>query len=537
MTCPTPWILSMHADGELPPADANAVARHAQDCAACRGTLAALATERDALRTLLQSELDGVSIPTFVAPSRPRAWFALAAAVAVVGTLIDLFWSGVAAAVPSGLHWLNPFAPGELAERAVRIVSFIANEDTTMWTSTVNVIGFVFFLVLLAGGAAVAARHRPAAALLAALLALVVPFSGQAFEIRRGPLVTLAAGELVDDTLLATGETIVIDGDVSGDLLAFGRSVTVRGSVAGDLIAGAETVSIEGAVGGNVVGGGRAFSLLGASVGRNVYGGGRDFELATATSVDGNAIAFGETVTIDGNVRRDLKGFGQTVTIGGTVDGDVEGFGEAIVLLPSARIGGDLVAHIGALDDLRVAAGAVVGGATREELGERTERERNRYLTVGYYVGEIVLLGAAFVTGLLLLAVFPALRTLSLPNAMVAVRTGGIGLAAAVALPIAALVACITVIGIPLGILIFVLGALGLYLGKAVVAQLIGSALFRAPHGLPHYAVTLLTGLVLIRVVINVPFVGGFANLLLTLVGFGLLVSVLVARLQRGPLE
>ena len=63
MTCPAPWILSMHADGELPPTDANSVACHAQDCAACRSTLAVLTAERIAtvfgVETIITDDASG----------------------------------------------------------------------------------------------------------------------------------------------------------------------------------------------------------------------------------------------------------------------------------------------------------------------------------------------------------------------------------------------------------------------------------------------------------------------------------------------
>ena len=58
--------------------------------------------------------------------------------------------------------------------------------------------------------------------------------------------------------------------------------------------------------------------------------------------------------------------------------------------------------------------------------------------------------------------------------------------------------------------------------------------MFQAPQGPPHHAATLITGLVIVVVAINLPLIGGFANFVLTLVGFGVIVSLLLARLNRG---
>jgi hypothetical protein len=253
-----------------------------------------------------------------------------------------------------------------------------------------------------------------------------------------------------------------------------------------------------------------------------------------AAEIVGNAITFGESIDIDGRVGTDVQGFGATMRVSGNVEGDVEGHAARITLLPSARVGGNVTAHVDSADDLDIASGAVVGGNVDTQLVEREQR-RNRYLTLGHYVRQVVRLGAMFLAGLLLLTVFPVLRDVSLPNAVAVLRSGGIGLAAAVTLPVAALLLCITIVGIPIGILTFVLGAIGLYLSKIVIAQIIGRAVFRAPEAPPHFAATLITGLVIVIVAINLPFVGGIANFVLTLVGFGIIVSLLLARFNRAP--
>ena len=334
--------------------------------------------------------------------------------------------------------------------------------------------------------------------------------------------------------MIAIGQTIVVDGNVNGDLLAFGGTVTVRGNVTGDLITGAETVTVEGIVGGNVLGGGRGVTLRGARVGRNLFAAGRDIDIGGDADVGGNALTFGNNIQVDGRVGIDLKSFGQDVTVSGNVQRDAEAFAREVTLLPSARIGRNLTAHLDDTDKLQITQGATVGGTIDRQLVGREQR-RNPYLTVGYYVRQVVRLGAAFLTGLALLWMFPSLRTLTLPNAVAALRAGGIGLVTAVTAPVAALLACITIVGLPLGILTFMLGLIALYFSKAVVAQLIGRALFQGPAGTPHYAATLLAGFVVVIVAINVPYIGGFVNAVLTLVGLGLIVEQLLGGFRHSP--
>jgi cytoskeletal protein CcmA (bactofilin family) len=347
--------------------------------------------------------------------------------------------------------------------------------------------------------------------------------------------VTVAADETINDTLLAAGQSVSIDGTINGDLLAFGQEVTVRGNVTGNLVTGAQSVTIEGTVGGSVLSGGENVTLENARIGRDLYGFGNTVEIASTTNVTGNAIAGAERVDVDGRVGLDLRGFGANVRVSGNVEGDVDGFGRTITLLPTARVGGNVTAHVDSAGDLDIQPGAVVGGTRNEQVAERGARPaRNSYGNVGFYVNQVVRFAAAFLTGLLLLWVFPVLRTVTLPNVVAVLVSGGIGLATAVTLPIAALIVCFTIVGIPIAILTFLLGAIGLYFSKTIVAQIIGRALFRSPNGPPHYAATLAVGLAIVIVVINLPWIGGFANLVLTLVGLGLIVTVLFGHFNRG---
>src|SRR5690606_31640841 len=126
------------------------------------------------------------------------------------------------------------------------------------------------------------------------LAAVALPPRADAVEIRRGEgLMTVAAGETIGDTLMIFGESISIDGNVTGDLIAFGRRVSVRGNVGGDVITGAELVTVEGAVAGNVIGFARELTLTGARVAGNLYGFGNTGLVATGAEVGGNAATLG----------------------------------------------------------------------------------------------------------------------------------------------------------------------------------------------------------------------------------------------------
>jgi hypothetical protein len=527
----------MYADGALSAREAMLLERHAATCAACRARIEALREESAVLRTALRHADDLAPIPRFVPPPSARDFVVLVASVVLIGGFSRAFWSTLAAAIPTELNWLNPFESGVLFERATELVKFIVFEGTAMWTAAFNFIGATLVVAFVAWIAFSATRRRAFIGIAASLLAVAIalPSIGHALEIRHneaGPVI-VAGDETVNDTLLALGQTVSIDGTVNGDLVAFGQEVVVRGNVTGNVVTGAQSVTIEGTVGGTVLGAGEDVRLENARLGRDFYGFGNSVDVGPGANVTGNALGFGENVDLDGRVGIDFKGFGSRVTVSGAVERNVDGFGQTVTVESTARIGGNLTGHVDSAGDLKVADGAVIGGARSEQIVEREQR-RNHYETFGYYFSQVIRLAGAFLTGLVLLWLIPALREVSLPNAMAVLRSAGIGLAAAVTLPVAALIVCVTIIGIPLAVLTFVLGAIGLYFSKAVIAQIIGRGVLRNRPTPPHYAATLFVGLVIVIVAINLPWIGGFANLVLTLIGFGVIVSLIFERLNRG---
>lgn len=90
----------------------------------------------------------------------------------------------------------------------------------------------------------------------AAAAALLSP-PATALELRRAQgqssRVVIGSDEVIDDSVLATAETVIVEGTVTGNLLAFGRTVEIRGEVQGDVVTAGESVEASGRVGGNWV--------------------------------------------------------------------------------------------------------------------------------------------------------------------------------------------------------------------------------------------------------------------------------------------
>jgi hypothetical protein len=139
-----------------------------------------------------------------------------------------------------------------------------------------------------------------------------------------------------------------------------------------------------------------------------------------------------------------------------------------------------------------------------------------------FYVWQIIWLAAAFVTGLVLFWMFPALSRSTFANTQELLVSAGVGFVALIALPILAVIAAVTLVGLPIGLIALAGWAVGVYVAKIVVAAFLGQSLLGQGSGpAASTALVLLAGLVPIFIATNLPYIGGVINFLLVLVGLG----------------
>ena len=347
---------------------------------------------------------------------------------------------------------------------------------------------------------------------------LTVAPESQAFELRRDELrVIIAADEVIDDTLIVTAEDVVIDGTVTGDLMVAGESLSIRGRVDGVVFAAGESVQLEGTFAGSVFGAGEMVDLRGASVGGNFFGAGEKVVVHDDSEVGGNSALAGEEVELHGSVARGFRAAAGRVTVGGSVGGDMQGYGATVELTDTARIGGDLTLKTETEESAIIAPGATIDGAT--DLSGWPEEE-NEYTSAEFYLGKVLHILAAFVTGLVLFRVLPALGQAELAGGSEALVTAAIGATILVGTPVLAIVAIITLVGAPLGLLTLLLWLATLYAAGIVIACYIGRLILPGRESL---TLPLLVGLMLLVVVTNLPIVGGPIQLVAGILGLGLI--------------
>lgn len=327
----------------------------------------------------------------------------------------------------------------------------------------------------------------------------------------------------VDDAFLA-GDRIFAGGSFQQDLFAAGRTVTIAGDVQRNVFAGGATVEIERTVTDD------AFVAGGAVVVRE------------SARIAGDAFVAGRTVEMHGAIDGDLRVVGEMVTITGAVNGDVVVRAGTFTLAPTARIGGSLTYT--AEDRANVSPAATEAGGIRAQEPERRanvgrrDRDRDWAAVAGWSLGGII--------GLLLLAAvlqwaFPEL-VLQASDTMgdFVLKSFGLGLLTCIGLPFAGLILLFTIIGIPLGLLLWLVLALLLATATVIAAYglgLRGRVLFARTLEEPPYGARILwtlIGLVVLAVISWIPFVGGLIVWLFEITALGALVLTLWARF-RSP--
>jgi hypothetical protein len=95
-----------------------------------------------------------------------------------------------------------------------------------------------------------------------------------------------------------------------------------------------------------------------------------------------------------------------------------------------------------------------------------------------------------------------------------------------IAIPVAAIIALITLIGIPLGLILVGLYAIFLYLSWVIAGILLGRLILQILGTMePSLILSALIGLFILILVGWIPYLGGFVNLVVILFGLGIILQ------------
>ena len=532
-SCPSELTCAIYADGELIGNEAVEFEDHLGICPRCQDLVHAFQMERNALVGVMGNVEafagEGYPLPAF-APSPAQA-VKLMGLVLVFAALLrmglGLLWGYE---LPWSIAWLNPLhVSGQLSLLFSSGMYFI-QEGGWIMELLISSVGLAALGIMLISTSFILLRRSFGVTMVLGSLGLILVtgFTTQAvaIDIRTKEIVSIEADETIDDTLIAFGRTVRIDGVVTGDLIVFAQSIEIVGSVQGDVFSFGRNIEIDGQVGGGIAGFGQVIRI-GDAVGQSVFGFAQSILTRRDASIGGDLFAFAEDVSVGGTVGRNVTMFGSALTITGEVKRDVSFEGRLVAVHSSASIGGNLDVELPTDKNLQVDSTASVAGETIVEVFDLGQ-DQDESLPIWSFVYMAIWLAAAFVSGMMLFWSFPALGRMSLVDLRAILVSAGTGFLILIAMPIVAVVLCVTLIGLPAGLVTAAAWALGLYVSKIVVAHFLGTALLRPKQqNLRSMALSLLVGLVLVLVVVSLPYVGWIINLLLVILGLGAMGLVL----------
>lgn len=377
--------------------------------------------------------------------------------------------------------------------------------------------------------------HRRAIRFGAASLVVGLGLAGAALAHEVGDVVTVT--QPVNEDFYAAGESVEVRADVGGDLVVAAQRVTVNGRITGDLIAAGENVTVAGTLLDDARIAARSMTLTG-SVGDHLVAAGETVVVADPARVEGFAWLAGNRIDVQGAIGGDLRAAGQRVTISGTVRGNVELEAEDAVIADGAHVQGDLTWPRGHAPEIH--AGARVDGR-RIETEAREPEGMSMMEGPGIVVGIILGTLSLWLLTLVLRAVVPPVMQGA--ETLLRARPGlslAVGLLALIVAPIVAILAFVTVIGVPLGFVILAAYVALLVIGVPVAIDVVVDVVLgRARKGRPistgwRVLALALASLVFVALT-QIPIVGGLVALAAVLLGLGALVLRAVRRSAVGP--
>lgn len=357
------------------------------------------------------------------------------------------------------------------------------------------------------------------------LLLLAVLVRGAAAE---SIWVTTNQYALPDDQLIAGQLYVVADqaslgGVVADDvfLLAQGQAV-FSGTNGGDTWVVASQAQLGGRMLDHVRVAGQSVIVRG-DLERSLYALGSAVVLSTGCVVRGDVMAAGENVTLEGTVGGQVHIMAQSVTLAGNFAGNVNVVAQDIVVMPGAFVAGDL--RYTSPKELFLDNRSQLGGELQRVLPANAEQASSSP-SIASLVLLLIQAIAALLAGLAFSALFPRavgratrLVRFSLLRCMVA------GFSALFLVPVLALAAALTMVGLPLAILVAALAGSLLYVGKIVVALVLGGLLLRrrGPQSFGVAASAMAIGLFLLYGSFALPVIGGSLALAVAVIGSGAL--------------
>ena len=517
----------LYMEGQMERARAQEASAHAQDCEACRTLLRALEREARLLTRALIEENE--PLPARLAQLEARARRSMQW---IWGLVLGLAATGAYALYT---EYIYP-AQHELEKAGFggsNLLGLLIFQGAFWkgWQSMLTLIEVLAVLILVGFAAAFFRRRIRRGSALALVLAgfcavLTVTPASLATEVRSGQSTEIKSDENIKGDVYISGERTRVNGTVDGDVFAAGKDIDINGHVTGDVISAGTVLRIRGKVDGNVRSAGNTLSITG-SVGKNVMWFGETLDLDSSAKVGGGVTMFGKIGNIDGNLDRDILFYGESLHVTGGVGGGLRAKAESLTISSTAQVDGKV--HYEGPEQANVASGAKLAYPVEfKKLEHKHEYERGG----GYYVWRVIWTGAFALFGLVVFLLLPKFGEETVRAGEQIGASAGLGVLVLFGVPIAAIIACFTVVGLVLGITAMVLWIFMLISAQIVVGTVVGQWLMGKARETWPLIGRMVVGLVIVRLITTIPHLTFWTRLAVVLWGMGALSLAIYRRFQ-----
>jgi len=341
---------------------------------------------------------------------------------------------------------------------------------------------------------------------------LVLLIVGQAAVKKANQNVYLASDVVHQGNYYVAGTVIDIAGTVNGDVFAVGNSITVSGMVNGDVFAAASNIRISGQVDGNVRVAGSNVSVEG-KISRSLMAAGSNVFIGENAEIGRQAAMAGAVIDARGKIGGNLEAAGNMITVANEVGGN--GYirldeNSNLNFVGRGKITGDL--DYTAKEAMNFSSNQVGGQTNFHQL---TFKKEKKLLTGAYVFGKIINLFGFLIIGLIFISLAPKkvknVCDLMLNKPLLQIGRGVIWFFLT---PLVCVLLLITIIGIPLAVILGMVYAIMLYLGKVFAALAVGLWLAKI---FKWQKVTLLLaliiGVIIFSLIKGIPFLGWLIGL------------------------
>jgi cytoskeletal protein CcmA (bactofilin family) len=518
--------LLLYVERQMDRARGLEVSAHTQECDACRTLLRALERESRLLTRAMLEEDE--PLPSRLAQFQERARKSMQW---IWGLVFGLAATGVYAFYTEYIQlWQKQLEEAGFGGSNLLGLLIFQGAMWKGWQSVITLLEVLAMLTLAGLGAMFFRRRIRRGSALALVFAglctmLALPTGASAAEFRHEERLTIGKEEVIHSDLFAAGGRIRVEGTVEGDLVVAGGDIEISGHVLGDVLSSSGNLRVTGQVDGNV----RSYAgnlLLKGTIGRNVMVAGGDLNIDRDAKIGGSITSFAGHESIDGHVGRDLLAMGGQVTITGDIQGSAKIRSGELIIDSSARVGGPI--DFKGDNPPQVSSGAKLASPVHFEK----PKHDNDYRTVHYYVWQMIWVAAFILFGLVLFSLMPKFAQDTVAAAEQIGVTSGLGVLVLFGVPIAACIACITVVGLFIGLSTLFVWYASLYFAQIIVGAVVGQWLMGRTRELWPLIGRMAVGLAIVRLCTTIPHVGGWVKFAAILWGIGAISLSIYRRFQ-----